>query len=586
MITSAKLTVRTADVAMHPGDRHVARSLRKCLRSFHRCSAALVIAASLSLPSCSGRDYRLPDTSPSGTDTPIFDVNSRNPDTLLDGQTLHLAISQFPQTFNPLNSAVSVEYLDIAKALYPRSFVVGRDGSAALNTDFFSSVVLTSTDPQVVTYTINPKAVWTDGTPITWQDIASQIHALSGADPGFSVDVRGGFDSVASVTKGADDRQAIVTYKRPYSQWRGMFAGNNMLLPRTMTATPEAFNDAQRDQPGPSAGPFLVSQTDKDFGITLSRNPKWWGSRPRLDAIIYSVIYPDDQAQALKRHDIDAARVTSNYDLADILHAPEHFTIRRAAQLRVEVVIFNGAPGAILAIKELRLAICKGIDREALVNMTLRGLVDNPSPVNNHVFVPGQPGYTDNTAASTALVAYNPAKANQELDDLGWKMTGDVRIKDGKPLILRDVFPFNSYDWELARMLQTSLAQIGVRLIIDNSPKDNYIASGQFDLVHYEFISDAFPLSDMEDTYRSDGVSNYGKIGSQAIDAKIEQAMTEGDESNARDIANKVDQMIWDECHSVPLGESPGIIATRSDLANYGAFGQADTDYTAIGFTP
>ena len=51
-----------------------------------------------------------------------------------------------------------------------------------VNTDYFTSVELTSTNPQVVTYTINPKAVWSDGTPITWEDIASQIHATSGKD--------------------------------------------------------------------------------------------------------------------------------------------------------------------------------------------------------------------------------------------------------------------------------------------------------------------------------------------------------------------------------------------------------------------
>ena len=30
-----------------------------------------------------------------------------------------------------------------------------------------------------------------------------------------------------------------------------MFAGNTMLLPKSMTATPEAFNKGQLDRPGP-----------------------------------------------------------------------------------------------------------------------------------------------------------------------------------------------------------------------------------------------------------------------------------------------------------------------------------------------
>ena len=43
----------------------------------------------------------------------------------------------------------------------PRAFRIAADGSASVNTDYFTSVELTGTNPQVVTYTINPKAVWT-----------------------------------------------------------------------------------------------------------------------------------------------------------------------------------------------------------------------------------------------------------------------------------------------------------------------------------------------------------------------------------------------------------------------------------------
>ena len=69
----------------------------------------------------------------------------------------------------------------------PRAFVIGPDGSTTVDTDYFSSVELTGTNPQVVTYTINPKANWSDGTPLSWEDIASQIHATSGADKSFAI---------------------------------------------------------------------------------------------------------------------------------------------------------------------------------------------------------------------------------------------------------------------------------------------------------------------------------------------------------------------------------------------------------------
>ena len=61
-----------------------------------------------------------------------------------------------------------------------------------------------------------------------------------------------------------DDRQAVITFAKPFSDWRGMFAGNTMLLPKSMTANPEAFNTGQLNGPGPSAGPFMVSGLDRD----------------------------------------------------------------------------------------------------------------------------------------------------------------------------------------------------------------------------------------------------------------------------------------------------------------------------------
>ena len=42
--------------------------------------------------------------------------------------------------------------------------------------------------------------------------------------------------------------------------------------------------------------------------------------------------------------------------------------------------------------------------------------------------------------------------------------------------------------------------------------------------------------------------------------------------------------MLWDEGFSLPLYQSPGNRAVRSDLANYGSSGLADVDWMAVGF--
>ena len=53
-----------------------------------------------------------------------------------------------------------------------------RPATPIWNRDYLASEPTLTTDPkQVVTYKINPKAVWYDGTPITWEDFYWQWKA-------------------------------------------------------------------------------------------------------------------------------------------------------------------------------------------------------------------------------------------------------------------------------------------------------------------------------------------------------------------------------------------------------------------------
>jgi peptide/nickel transport system substrate-binding protein len=559
------------------------------LQRLNRCGlSALVAFAGFTLISCSGD---------SNESAPRSDINSRDPATLQDGGGLRLPLSVLPRIFNPLHID-PVEYTDVAKAMYPRAFVVGPDGSATLNTDYFSGAALTGTHPQVVTYTINPKAVWTDGSPLSWEDIASQVHALSGADPAFAGQGTTGFDQVALVSRGSDDRQAVITFKHDYSEWRGMFAGDTVLLPRSMTATPDAFNKVQLDGPGPSAGPFMFSHLG--WGeMTLIRNPKWWGRVPRLDSITYVLVYPGEQLQALQDDRIDVARLTSANDLATA-KSTDGIAIRRAPERLWTVLTYNGAPGAILQDSALRQAISKGIDREAIINVTQRGLVDTPLPLNNHIYVAGQQGYHDNVSE---CCSYNPELARKELDARGWKLHGDTREKDGRKLVIYDVIWDTKADRDLGRLVQNYLSKIGVKLTIVNptenppnpvakrgidptwQPPLNFVMAGDFDVTSWEVAAEGFPLKGMNQLYGTSGPYNVGKITSKPIDDKIAEVLAQMDDNTSRDLANAVDRMLWQEGHSLPLGQSPGVVAVRNDLANYGAFGMADINYVSIGFT-
>ncbi len=555
------------------------------IRRFAQVLGLATVIAALTLSACSGSNQEAPSAGGSAEVGTTNDINPQDVANLREGGNLRLALNDFPPNFNSLHiDGNTGDVGSLMRSTMPRAFRIAADGSATVNTDYFTSVELTSTDPQVVTYTINPKAVWSDGTPITWEDLQSQINATSGKDKGFAIAATNGSDRVEKVERGVDDRQAVVTFAEPWSDWKGMFAGSTVLLPKTSTATPEVFNRAQLNGPGPSAGPFIISNLDRGAKrITLTRNPKWWGEKPLLDSITYLVLDDAARIPALQNNTIDATGLAT-LDEMEIARRTNGIAIRRAPGLGWYHFTFNGAPGRILADPALRRAVAMGIDRNTIAAVTQRGLADNPVPLNNHIFVAGQEGYQDNSG----VVAYNPENAKKVLDGLGWRMNGQFREKDGRQLVIRDVLFDSLGTRQYGQIAQNNLAQIGVKLELDIRPAagffTDYVTVGNFDIAQFAWSGDAFPLASLTQIYRTDAESNFGKISSPEIDAKIEETVGELDPAKARMLANELDKKLFEEVFSLPLTQSTGNIAVRSNLANFGAFGLADPDYTKIGF--
>jgi len=379
-----------------------------------------------------------------------------------------------------------------------------------------------------------------------------------------------------------DDRQAVITFDRHFADWRGMFAGNAMLASKAVTSDPEAFNKGFLNGPSVSAGPFMISTVDRGAQrIILTRNPKWWGTPPLLDSITYTVL--DDAAviPALQNNALDSVGLASLDDLENAKRT-QGISIRRAPAPNWYHFTINGNEGAILADPGLRTAVMKGIDRQAISAVTQRGLADNPAALNNHIYLAGQEGYQDNS------IGFDPEAAKRELDELGWVQNGQFREKDGKQLKIRNVFYDGASTRAVAQIAQNQLAQIGINLELvpaaGGALFPDYVTIGNFDMAQFGWGGDAFPLASLTQIYAAQGESNYGKIGSAEIDAKIEETLSELDQGKARELANELDKMIWAEGHSLPLFQAPGNVAVRSTLANYGPTGIGDINYSAIGF--
>jgi peptide/nickel transport system substrate-binding protein len=545
--------------------------------------AVPLVVFGLAVSGCSGGDDDLGQAGSNAVGA-SSDINPKSPDELRDGGNLRLANTTYPSTFNTWNIDSDGEVSEVVTPMMPQSYRVDDKGELTVDPDYFTSIELTSTEPQQVTYTINPKATWTNGRPIDWTDLAAQFNALNGRDPGFLITASVGFDRVEKVERGVDDRQAVVTFNQHYAEWKGQYG---ILYPKEVMATPDSFNNSVRDNLPITAGPFQIQSLDVgQKRIVLGRNPNWWGEKPKLDTITFSALDISAWVQALQNNELDVVDTLSRDDIKTVRSAPG-IAVRRSAAPRFSHLTFNGAPGSIVADPKLRVAIMKGIDRQGIATALQNGVVEDPKPLNSHIFMNGQVGYQDNAG----IIAYDPTEAAKQLDDLGWKLVGDVREKDGKKLEIRDVMLQQDSWVQVAQIMQQNLAAIGVKLIIDTQPAQglftDVIDPGNFDVAQFSWSASALPLGALQQIYYfdpNDMKGNKGRIGSKEINDLIDKTISELDPQKAIEMANEIDKLIFAEGFSMPFYQSAGNVAVRDTLANYGAFGLASIDYTKIGF--
>lgn len=129
---------------------------------------------------------------------------------------------------------------------------------------------------------------------------------------------------------------------------------------------------------------------------------------------------------------------------------------------------------------------------------------------------------------------------------------------------------------QTAELVQGMLSKIGVKVSIEAAPDNDFyhfISSGNFDFTALVWAGTPFPIHSSKPIYASprrgpdgqlDIQRNYARIGSEEIDRLFDQATAELD--------------------SLTLYQRPDIVATNTNLANFGAFGIASKAYEDIGF--
>ncbi|HEV3471748.1 MAG TPA: ABC transporter family substrate-binding protein, partial [Actinomycetota bacterium] len=501
-------------------------------------------------------------------------------------------LSELPPNFNYHQiDGLLADNGDVMFAMLPFAFHADAAGQAYLNTDLLESAELTSENPQTITYRINPAATWDDGTPITVEDFRAQWQALSGTNPAFQAASNNGYNQIASVEQGADEREAIVTYSAPFADWESLFSP---LYPASTNSDPNVFNSGWTEEPQVTGGPFRFDSIDRTAQtITLVRNENYWGDKAKLDRIIYRVIDLDAQVDALANDEIDFLDVgpdVNNFQRAQMIQGVE---VRTAGGPNFRHLTMNGT-SSVLQDVNVRLALSMAINRQAITQAMIGPLGAPPEPLGNHIFMANQEGYVDN---GSEVVPYDPERARQMLETAGWTLEGETRRKDGQELVIRMVIPSGvSTSQQEAELVQGMLAEVGARVNIEVVPLtdffESYVTPGNFDFTVFSWIGTPYPISSSRSIYVSpeqgpEGLvieQNYARVGSPEIDQLFDEATAELDPQRAIEIANEIDRKIWEIGHSLTNYQRPDIIAVKSNVANFGAMGFASVIYEDIGY--
>jgi peptide/nickel transport system substrate-binding protein len=183
----------------------------------------------------------------------------------------------------------------------------GPDGQVLADHDF-GSVSVVGREPLVLDYQIADDAVYSDGKPITCDDMMLTWAAQSGRYPGFDAASQGGYLDIAGIECQPGEKTARVNYlpNRGVVDYEQLFTATALMPshvigdalgldvtaalqsgdPVAVARIADAWNTIWDLKPGidvkqfPSAGPYKIDSVLPDGSVVLIANDRWWGAQP------------------------------------------------------------------------------------------------------------------------------------------------------------------------------------------------------------------------------------------------------------------------------------------------------------------
>lgn len=406
-------------------------------------------------------------------------------------------------TLNPLYATSDAEQT-AARLIF--SSLYQYDETGHLTSDLASS---TSVNENGTHYTVKlrPDARWQDGDAVTANDVIFTIKLIKDPNARSNLAVNWQDISVKALN------QATVEFTLPAAYAAFSQALTFPVLPEHLLrdVTPANLRQAAFSNAPIGSGPFRYTLSQAAPGshddkiVRLTANQDYYGGAPKLAHFdIHSFTGDKEMVRALKTGEVTATSGLAPDQVPKALES-RYQTINRPIDSGVYALFNNN--NAILKEKNVRLAL-----RQAVDTKKLRSELPGDSSDLYLPFINGQIGDQENLPEPIADVS----KARAALDAAGWKMDGNVRVKDGVKLALTITTIKNPMYEKASRIVAEDWREVGVNVtmnVIDPNQADasfvqNVLQPRNFDVLVYELVIGADP-----DVYAYWSSSQVGATG-------------------------------------------------------------------------
>jgi peptide/nickel transport system substrate-binding protein len=450
-----------------------------------------------------------------------------------------------------------------------------------------------------VTMDINPKAVWDDGSPITFDDFKCTSDAILNTPGSITT---AGYDQLTSLEQGDSDHQVVAKFGSVYAPYKNMFSG---LIKKADTPNCMDVSADFQDNVPFSAMPYKIESWSVDQ-LVLVKNDKYFGDDPATVAKIVMVPKADSDTEiaSLVSGETDFIFPQAYAGIADALADPNIKTTPGYGTNYEGLYFQEGADctpdetrSCAFKDADFRKAFSKSIDRNLIRDNIYDPIFPGGPLLNCGLWVPTIGPWCDQSLFGKADGTdgyYDPAAAETILTGAGWEKGSDgFWAKDGTaPEIHWIINSGNTRRESTQALLIPELIAAGFNVITDNCDADCYfqqrLPALAYDMAMY--INTTSPDPTVTGIMACDSVpsaanGNQGQNNSGWCNEEASKLMTESDqtvdEAARTDQIHKIGQFLVDDAVMLPLYQFPNIAAWRTDqvggpvdkdAANYEAF--------------